>query len=423
MREQMLTQLKRIVGILITHIFLTTSAFAGGIYLSEIGTPISVGTAGVGNVTNTVGADSVYTNPAGMTGIKIDQVVAGTQLVLPSIRFDSDIATAGGSDGGNAGFVSAIPSAFGVKTLGEDWRFGLGLTAPLGGGVDYGDDFVGRYHAHRSVLAGLSISPAAAYRVNDKLSLGVGVSVIYSQLDLDIAVNQPGPLTDGEVSIDKIDDWGYQGYLGMTYEATDRLVIGALYRAESDAELDGDLGVNTTILNELTSQLDKAEVDFTYPQLIHIGMRYKLQDDLMLLADFDWEDWSEYGDTRIGVSGGGIPVVKTFDRDWDDTWHLGLALVHRLEEGHYMSGGVSYDSSPVSDSKRTADLPVDEQVRLSVGYGKEFTGEHDYGFALGATYLWLGNGKMDQVAQGERYKGEFSTNHILFLSATLKFLF
>ena len=118
----------------------STSLFAGGLYLPELGTPISVGTAGVGNVTNDVIADAAITNPAGMTGIKSDVVLAGLQLLIPTVRFDSDIATAGGSDGGNAGFVSAIPSTFVVKTLGDDWRLGLGITAPLGGGVDYGAD-------------------------------------------------------------------------------------------------------------------------------------------------------------------------------------------------------------------------------------------------------------------------------------------
>ena len=47
---------------------ISTSAFAGGIYLPEIGTPLSVGAAGVGGVTNNIGADAVVTNPSGMTG-------------------------------------------------------------------------------------------------------------------------------------------------------------------------------------------------------------------------------------------------------------------------------------------------------------------------------------------------------------------
>ena len=83
--------------------------------------------------------------------------------------------------------------------------------------------------------------------------------------------------------------------------------------------------------------------------------------------------------------------------------------------------GIAYDSSPVIDSNRTADIPVDEQVRLSVAYGKEISDK--LGFALDATFLWLGDGKMDQIAQGERFKGEFSTNNIIFLSGTIYYKF
>jgi hypothetical protein len=67
------------------------------------------------------------------------------------------------------------------------------------------------------------------------------------------------------------------------------------------------------------------------------------------------------------------------------------------------------------------DLPVDEQVRFSAAYGKEMSDQIN--FALGGTFVWMGEGKMDQTAQGERFKGEFSTNHLLFLSATLNYLF
>ncbi len=411
---------------ILTALLLTpNSAFAGGLYLPELGTPISVGTAGVGNVTNDVIADAAITNPAGMTGLKSDVGLAGLQLMIPTVRFDSDIATAGGSDGGNAGFVSAIPATFVVKTLGDDWRLGLGITAPLGGGADYGKDFVGRYQAQRSVLTGLGISPSVAYKVHDKLSLGAGVSFIYSNLDLDIAINQPGPLSDGQVNIDKIDDWGHQGFFGVMYKATDRLTIGALYKTESDVELEGDLGfknIQVPLINTITSKLDEVEVDFSYPQMINVGFKYELNDSTLLMMDFDWEEWSAFGDTGVEITGDiNSPILTTFDRDWDDTWHVGLAMAHKLTENRIVTWGVAYDSSPVSDSKRTADIPVDEQFRLSAAYGQEVSEQFD--FALGTTFLWLGEGKMDQVAGGERFKGEFSTNNIIFLSATMNYHF
>ena len=121
---------------------------AGGLYISELASPASVGTAGVLNVVNNVEASSAYTNPAGMTGLKEDQTMIGLQLAIPETRFDSSIATGGGSDGGNAGEVAGIPGFFWVKGMTDKWKLGFSAVAPIGGGVDYGDDFVGRYQLY-----------------------------------------------------------------------------------------------------------------------------------------------------------------------------------------------------------------------------------------------------------------------------------
>jgi long-chain fatty acid transport protein len=422
-----MTNLTKILSFLTILLFATTDVLAGGAYLSEIGTPASVGTAGAANVTNTLTADAAWTNPAGMAHLQGDEALLGFQVLIPTVRFDSEIAESGGSDGGNAGFVSAIPSAFAVQALNEDWRLGFAMVAPLGGGVDYGKDFVGRYQATRSVLMGLSLSPALSYKVNENLSLGGGVSIVNTVLDLDVSINQKTPLNptapDGRVHIDKIDDWGYQGYLGVIWEPTERLTIGGTYRSELDTELEGDLKIKNTIIppiNELASSLDEAKIDFDFPQMISLGVKFKLTEKLQLLADFDWEDWSAFSQTGVEIKGGPVPIITSFDREWKDTYHVGFGLIHQ-DGARVISGGIGYDSSPVDDEDRTADLPVDEQFRIGFAYGNEW--KEGWKYALGASYLWLGDGKIDQVAGGERFKGDFSTNQIVFLSATLQYLF
>jgi long-chain fatty acid transport protein len=76
------------------------------------------------------------------------------------MKFDSSIADAGGGDGGNAGEAAVIPSQFMVKKLSDRTSVGLAITAPLGGAMDYGDGFVGRYGAQMVALQGLGISPS-----------------------------------------------------------------------------------------------------------------------------------------------------------------------------------------------------------------------------------------------------------------------
>jgi long-chain fatty acid transport protein len=427
-----MSHLKLTLSVATTLLLVTTSAFAGGIYLSELGTPASLGTAGSANVVNNVSADAVYTNPAGMTGIEEDVILSGLQVLLPNVRFDSDIAEAGGSDGGNAASAVPIPSLFVVKKLPNDFSAGFAITAPLGGGVDYGSSFVGRYQANRSMLSGLGISSSVGYKINDQWSIGAGVTAIYTVLDSDVSIKQEdergNPLPDGELSINQIDDWSPQGFFSVNWQPTEKVLFGLLYRTKSEVELDGDLkvkGIQNPIINEITGNIDDIELDLDYAQLISVGVQYQATDNLTLVADFDWEDWSELGKERVEI--GGLPtgpVIQTADFHWKDTYHVGAGAIYKLDDGgRFVSGGLGYDSSPVDDKYRTFILPVDEQFKLGVAYGKESPTNDLLSYSLGCSYTWFGDGKIDQTAQGVRAKGEFSTNYAVFLGATVRYVF
>jgi hypothetical protein len=79
------------------------------------------------------------------------------------------------------------------------------------------------------------------------------------------------------------------------------------------------------------------------------------------------------------------------------------------------------DSSPVSDKNRTIDLPFDETFRLSTAYA--WKGQNHLDFALGATLSYFGEGRVDQTAQGARFKGKFDTNVVAFLGGTIRYVF
>ena len=140
------------------------------------------GTAGVANPTNTFTADAAWTNPAGMTGLEHDEVLTGLQFVVPWVEFDPSVAEAGGSDGGNAGIFTVAPSLFVVKKLSERARLGFSVAGLLGGGVDYGSDFVGRFSVIKANLAGVGLSPSIAYKINDRLSIGALMAACYQRV-------------------------------------------------------------------------------------------------------------------------------------------------------------------------------------------------------------------------------------------------
>ncbi|MDH3609785.1 MAG: outer membrane protein transport protein [Gammaproteobacteria bacterium] len=401
--------------------FHSQSLFAAGFYLQELGTPSSIGSAGTARTTNNYGAEAAFGNPAGMTGVKKNTIYFGSQVLVPNVKFDSDIATAGGSDGGNAGNVAIIPSFFAIKPISEKARLGFSVVAPLGGGVDYGSNFVGRYATQEAALSALSVSPSFGYQVNENLSIGAGVSVIYTLFEMDVAVNQPGALPDGKVEIEDADDWGVQLFLGMQYQLNDKTLLGVVYRSEAEIELSGDFKIKDTILPNTPS--GRVEAGWDNPQLLEIGLSYEVDDNMTIFLQADWEDWSAFSENTFQVSGSGglgITTVAELDRDFKDTWRAGVGMGFKSGENIYLLGA-SYDSSPVSDSDRTFDLPLDEQFRIAGAFIHPSRQGLEY--ALSASFVYFGEGKIDQTSQGVRAKGEFDDNWGLFLGGTLRYEF
>lgn len=412
----------------ITATLTTQSALAAGFYLTEVGTPGSLGTAGTANPTNTFGADASWTNPAGMTGIDKDQIYAGMTVVLPKIEFDpSSATTASGDDGGNAGNVAAIPSFFYVRRLNDRARFGFSVTAPLGGGVDYGSGFAGRYQTISAELAGIGFSPSFGYQVNERLSLGAGLSFVYTRFDQEIAINNglnpmnPPGTADGKLEIEKADGWGYQPFLGLTYQLSDRALLGVVYRAEADTDLKGDVSFTNWQLLPVTPTVNTIDISWDNPQWLDVGLRYKLTDKDTLFLNAGWQEWSAFSSNLLAFDGGLLNPVVEVDRNWDNTWYAGIAFAHKIDQDHRYSFGFSYDSSPVEDADRTFDLPVDEAYKLSAAY--VWTGKKKLDFAVGATLMIVGDTAIDQTLQGERVAGDFDSNTLLFLGATLRYIF
>ena len=399
-------------SLLISH----TALYAAGFYLQELGTPSSIGTAGTARTINNYGPESAFGNPAGMTGLKEDAILIGSQVLVPKIKFDSDIATAGGSDGGNAGNTALIPSFFAVKSISENARAGFSVVAPLGGGYDYGSNFVGRYSAQEVELSGVAISPSFGYKVNDKLSIGGGISFLYTLFEMDIALNR-GEDPDGQARIEDAEDWGQQFFVGIQYQLNEKTLLGILYRSEADIDLDGDF----TIRGLPTPVSGSASAGWDNPQLIEIGLSYQVNEKLIIFTQANWEDWSAFSENTFQISGSGVGTTVTdLDRDFRDTYRFGVGMSYRTGKDMYLFG-TSYDSSPVSNSNRTFDLPVDEQFRIATAFIHAPEEAFSYGISL--SWVYFGEGKVDQTSQGVRAKGEFEENWGLFIGGNVTYRF
>lgn len=396
-----------------------STATAGGFYINSVGSPGSLGTAASANVTNTWGPDATWANPAGLSAIGERRVMtASGQLLIPFAEFDPSLATAGGDDGGSSGDPALIPSFFFAQSLNEDWGFGFGISALQGGGVDYGENFAGRYGAIDVTLTGLAATWSVGHQLTDRFSWGIGASVVQTVFEQTIAVNQ-GQFEDGRVAFRDLDDVGVQGIFGLQYAFTEKFMFGATYRSEFDANLEGNVKFRNFVIPGVPNRRN-LDVDWTNPQWIEAGLRYVTGRGHSFFVSGNWQEWSEFSQNQLTIDTNRNNIVTTLDRDWDDTWSIGIGYATKTDTTNGLSFGLRYESSPVDDDKRTIDLPLDESWQVSASYGR-FKPDLSSGWSVGTTVAFFGDSEVDQTVQNSRFAGKFNDNIVAFLGLNFRF--
>ena len=235
---------KTILGGAVTAILLNAGhTAAGGLWLNEYG-DFSGGRAGAGAAAGLDDAASIMHNPASSTRIKDSQLFLSGGVLIPDIKFDVDYTSPrlGTGNGGDAGETAPGGASAYVHDFDSDrWSAGIYFLGLAGAGLDYDDDWAGRYQATKVDLLLAAVVPTLAYKVSDRLSVGVSVQYWYSKLNLHLNVPTVNQNREDRKASVNGDDTGFSFKLGTMYELTDRTRFGLIYQSEIDAKYDGDL--------------------------------------------------------------------------------------------------------------------------------------------------------------------------------------
>lgn len=395
----------------------------GGIMLYEIATP-DVGLASAGYASRADDASTLFKNPAGMSLLQGPQFQGGLQALYGSVSFSPDPGTSarlGGDDGGNA--VGWLPGASGfvVLPVGEKLRFGFGALSYFGLAEDYDDDWVGRYYVRKSALVGMSLTPSASLEVTDWLAVGAGLNAMYGFLDSEMAVNNlTGP--DGEMSL-KDGAWGFGANVGVLIKAGEKTRIGLTYLSPVDldfADRPSFTGLGPA-LGAILANPSRLDLGVTVPQSALASVYRELNSRWAVMADFGWQDWSEFGYVQAGVENGG---TTTLNLDYQDTWHGAIGAQYRPSEKWLFSAGAAFDSSAVENDNRTVTLPMGQAWRFGLGVQHQLSKAVSIGLA--ETFMWAGDMPVDQgndLSLRGRVSGSYENSWFSITSVNLNWRF
>lgn len=417
------TTLLTLIGLALAGVaFVTTSALAGGIDLYEISTP-DVGLASAGYAAGAQDATTLFKNPAGMSLLNGPQANASLQALYGSVKFAHNSQTSTtGSDGGNAVGVLPGMSLFITYPVTEKLTVGFGSFSYFGLSEDYGDNWVGRYYVQNATILGMSLMPAASFKVNDWLSIGGGLNAMYGYLDTQVALNTLGP-NDGQLTL-KDEEWGFGGNAGIMITPRPGTRIGVNYLSQVKLNFSDKPQVNNApLLAALPAFKNAVNLGVTVPQSVMVGIYQELNAQWAVMADVGWQQWSKFGEVEVGYDAIKNPGSLTTQLNYEDTWHGALGLEYKYSDQWRFTGGAAYDSSAVSDANRTVVLPMGATYRVGLGSFCAISKSVD----LGAAYelAWSGDLPVSQTSSTYRghVVGSFNNAYFMFFSLNLNWRF
>ncbi|HUL90945.1 MAG TPA: outer membrane protein transport protein [Burkholderiales bacterium] len=378
-------------------------------------------------------ASTVYYNPAGMTLLKgPTNLSLGFAYINISEKFtDSGSLASGvglnlagvnneprplGGTGGDAGGPAFVPNFYVAGDIAPDWKFGLGISVPFGLKTHYEGDWLGRFQAVKSELTTLNINPSVAWKVNDMLSLGGGVS--YQEIDAELSQNAnyvaaafaaaggvaglPGSATfantvpaanaEGRVTISGSDGaWGFN--LGAMIQATPDTRIGITYRSAIKYHVTGSASFDNAPA-QLGSLSTGVSLDIKMPDSASIALQQKLGSSWTVLADATWTGWSKIKDLTIIRSNG--TVLSSAPENFKDTYRYGVGVIYRHSDAWSFKAGAAVDQTPVNDTDRTPRLP--DQDRTWISFGAKYGISNDTTLDVGYAHLLVKDASINQNA-------------------------
>jgi long-chain fatty acid transport protein len=387
----------------------STTALAGGFINSSQSTVFN-GTAYAGAAApGSSSPATMFLNPATLTGFTRITIDSNYTFGVPVTKTTGSVSGTSALTNGQAAVLNAtsprttgdagldyfVPATYIVVPFTDRIVAGLAINSPYGNTNKTSDpNWVGRAHFSTTKLRTITATPSIAYKVNDWLSLGVGMQIQYFSARQVVA---------GGSGITKGDGVGFGFTAGATITPVKGTQIGLGWRSFIDQPVEG-----TTLAGGLLSNTN-TKGTFNLPNRVNLSLRQTVTEQFDVLASAEWQNWARIGSVGLtnSVIGNSLPY------NYKDGWFFSLGGEYKVTSALTLRAGAGYEISPVTDRVRTISTPDNDRIWLSAGASYEVMDR----LTINASYshLFIKNANIRQVTStGLVFTGQTRSHADLF---------
>ncbi len=325
---------------------------------------------------------AVYYNPAGLVQIKRPTVSVTFNLydaegkikdfeVNSSLTGNANLNTMGPSRMHSTGEPLVTPTMGFAMPVNDKWSFGIAAYSPYGLRILWDHNPYKNstaLYGWESTYYRTVISPTAAYKVNDKLSLGFGTSLGHSisHAGRTLPLNPlTGAMGQTALKLELEDDFNYSFNAGILYKPSDDISMGLTYRSVTNTDFEGDAYV-------AGKKVATVDMKYDHPQSVQGGIRYKFTSDPAVETDLVWTNWdiNRMQNEKTALVAGGTIV---HERYWENTVQYKIGAEWQATESIKLRSGYCYDPTPVPTETFDIGWPDTDRSIYTIGLGWTIT--------------------------------------------------
>jgi long-chain fatty acid transport protein len=377
---------------------------------------------------------AIFHNAAGIAFLKGRQAYAGGTLIAPSTTFTGADPFPGAAITEEADMgVLLPPAAYYTQQFSERLVLGVGWTTPFGLETRWQnpDGFSGRFISEAAELRAYSLNPTVAYKIEDRLAVGLGLDVRFSTLSLTRRVPVIDPFTQKVVDgasahLSTGTEMGLGFNVGVLAQPSPSLSLGASYRHKVKVDYGGQAtfspiatgnpDLDARVAADLPLGSLPVTTSITFPAVASVGAAYTFG-DWMVEADVNWYQWSTFDRVLLLFETRG-DLSQALVEDYSNSWQYRVGVEHPLTQVWTVRGGLFYDQSPAPAASVSPILPDADRYGLALG-GSWKRGR----FWMDAgTWIVLGESRSTEGQSHDAYDGTYKS-HGLTLGLSFGYAF
>lgn len=409
------TALLTSLTLLASSLIVGSSAFAAGFQINEH-SATGLGRAFAGDAVIGDNAAVLSRNAAAMTLFKRDALSMGVTNVRPdsrvrdaqyhSAQIGGDIHTVNNGtilhpslslevtpyasstvtdvdDVEGIGNQAIVPNIYYIHRLSDDWYLGLSGYSNFGTDIEFEPDYAAAVFGGTTYVASMNAGISLGYRMNDHLSFGGGIDIIYGMgnlyrdIGLEVCLTATVPAAgssercsgvQGNALSVEAAGFGVGANVGMMYEINDNHRFGLSYKYSPEIEAQGDIHYVGQTMDTLYLALpDIAEFSGYHRVLSQVALHYSVQ----------WISWSKFDALKADNH-----ALKEFQ--WQNSYHYSLGATWYASDNWTLRTGYMFDKTPVD---QLASVSIPDSNRQWISAGATYHWSADTSIDLGMTYL------------------------------------